>query len=46
MKSHDQDAQLVDLGDACAATRGVDIEGPVDFQTLMKIRHGGISDDD
>ncbi|MBE1527939.1 hypothetical protein GGC65_002395 [Sphingopyxis sp. OAS728] len=46
MKNYDQDAQLVDLGDARTETRGVDVEGPVDLQTLMKIRHGGISDDD
>ncbi|MGQ3138374.1 MAG: hypothetical protein ACT6Q5_07405 [Sphingopyxis solisilvae] len=46
MKIHYDDRQLVDLGDACAGTRGTDLEGPVDLQTLMKIRHGGISGDD
>ncbi len=46
MKSYDPNAHLVDLGDARTETRGVDVEGPVDLQTLMKIRHGGISEDD
>ncbi|WP_260833902.1 hypothetical protein [Sphingopyxis sp. P1IMeth2] len=37
---------IVDLGDARIETRGVDVEGPVDFQTLLKIRNGGIQADD
>lgn len=44
MKTNDN--SVVDLGDARTETRGVDVEGPVDLQTLMKIRHGGISEDD
>lgn len=46
MKSNTHETQIIDLGEAHTATRGVDLEGPVDLQTLMKVRQGGISDED
>jgi hypothetical protein len=46
MKTVKQEKGLVDLGDSRLETRGVDVEGPIDFQTLLKIREGGISKDD
>jgi hypothetical protein len=46
MKSHTHETQIIDLGEARAATRGADLEGPVDLQTLMKVRQGDISDED
>jgi hypothetical protein len=44
MKTNER--SVVDLGDARTETRGVDVEGPIDFQTLLKIRNGGIQEDD
>lgn len=46
MKSPTNEIQIIDLGEARTATHGVDLEGPVDLQTLMKVRQGGISDED
>lgn len=42
MKNAEHEAGLVDLGDVRIETRGVDPEGPLDFQTGLKKIGGGI----
>ncbi|QNO25540.1 hypothetical protein EEB18_012055 [Sphingopyxis sp. OPL5] len=42
MQNVEHEAGLVDLGDARIETRGVDPEGPLDFQTGLRKIGGGI----